>query len=1772
MTQTNLEPIQSDQGGFTLKNILTLLVLVVILAGGLYFRTIGVNWDEDKHLHPDERFFTWVTTDITPVDSLSNYFDTAKSTLNPHNVGHGFFVYGTLPLFMVRYLADAAHLSGFDAITILGRQVSSLLDLLTVLVVFLIGLRLYNRRVGLLAAAFYACAVLPIQLSHFYTVDTFMTFFAFLAVYFSVLIMTEKEDQPTAPAAIPAEGEAPAAKKSLMDELLPYLLFGLAAGMAAACKINAGAVAVLLPAALLVRVVKEGKTSQKKVFTYLGYLVVAALVAIIAFRVFQPYAFNGPGFLNLSINEAWTSNIKELMNQASGDVDFPPALQWARRPVWFGLSNMVGWGLGYPLGILACLSFIWMGWRIWKGEWDRHFLLWIWTFLYFIWQGTAWVSSMRYLILLYPSLAILAAWGVDALWKKGKASETFSGFWRVFAWGTGAGVVLLTLLYAFAFTRIYDRSMTRVEASRWIFQNIPAAINLKLDTGNGIFMHPLPYRQGVTIYPGQSLLIAFQPRITAAVTQISIAHLQDQSGGTALKTIGYDIYDAANPEQILGSTMLVNEFIPRGEDQPVQVLFPEPVPVEAGHTYYLRASMLVGEANLLAYGSVILSYVTTDSKNETQPLLNLAQRIDANQPYSMTITALSSGTVQEVLLDDVVDVLALPEEKTLHLTISAEGDQPMTASASISGSFIPDATGHGQSYTLTLDQPLQMVEGTHYIFSMEVKGPGSLGLYGSMPVHESSWDDALPQSVDNFSPYDTMGGLYRGDLNFEMYWDDSEAKLARFINNLDQADTIFISSNRQWGTTIRVPERYPLTIEYYRELLGCPEQEDLFWCYSVAKPGMFHGNLGFDLVQVFQSEPDLGPIELNSQFAEEAFSVYDHPKVMIFRKRADYSPEKMREILRAVDLSHVQHITPKQAGKVQTEAPSLMMTEERAQQQQAGGTWSDLFNRESPLNQSPALAVIVWYLVIMVLGWLVYPVTRLTFPGLRDRGYPLSRMIGLLLLAFFNWMLGSLGIPFSRETITMVIVAMVVVSLVLAWIQREALRRDIRERWQSILCVEIVFLVFFVLFLLVRMANPDLWHPYKGGEKPMDFSYFNAVIKSTTFPPYDPWYTGGYLNYYYYGFMVSGVLVKWLGIIPATAYNLILPTWFAILGASAFSVVWNVIQSLRRDQKEQGFAIQMGSAAAVMMGVVGNLGTIRQYWHSFQRLAAPGGNIEVADFFTRWSWSFEGFFKWLNGTPLSFYPGDWYWVPSRAIPGEPITEFPFFTFLYGDPHAHLFALPITVTALAWAASVVLGRGRWGEENGKHKWLSLCVSLFTAAVVIGALYPTNTWDYPVYLAVAVVALIYAIWRMELPENWPGLIDHKVIRVVLSLVLPGILALLTRALYLPYYNNYGLAYGLDQFYFWEGDKTPFWSYMTHWGFFLFIIFSWLIWEAIDWMMHTPMTSLTKLRPFKGLIWGLVITFLAVVIFFGMSVQLPISGWDITLGLGVHMAWVPLLLGAMTLTLILRPDQPDAKRFILFLVGTAMVITLVVELMALGGDLGRMNVVFKFYVQAWVLLAISAAAGLGWIFEKILTWRSSWIISFMSVLVLLTVGVMLFPIVGGRDKMGDVTSNQTPFTVDGMAYMQYATYAENGTPMDLSQDYRGIQWMQDNVKGSPVIVEANVPEYRWGNRYTIYTGLPGVIGWNWHQRQQRSAWKADYRITDRIGEIERFYNTTSIEEASAFLEKYNIKYIVVGQLERIVYPGGLVKFETPDITAPWYEVYRDQSTVIYEVNPKP
>ena len=381
---------------------------------------------------------------------------------------------------------------------------------------------------------------------------------------------------------------------------------------------------------------------------------------------------------------------------------------------------------------------------------------------------------------------------------------------------------------------------------------------------------------------------------------------------------------------------------------------------------------------------------------------------------------------------------------------------------------------------------------------------------------------------------------------------------------------------------------------------------------------------------------------------------------------------------------------------------------------------------------------------------------------------------------------------------------------------------------------------------------------------------------------------------------------------------------------------------------------------------------------------------------------------------------------------------------------------------------------------------------------------------------------------------------------------LLAGLSLLLYQPFSSWYGQGY--NKIIPWTSDRTPFWSYLTHWGVFLFIIVSWMAWETVDWMATTPVSALNRLRPYAGLIRA------------GLAALVIMIA--VLLVTGVQIAWLALPLAVWAGVLLFRPGLPDAKRAVLFMIGTALLLTLFVEVAVLQGDIDRMNTVFKFYLQAWTLLGLSAAASLVWLLPTFaLSWRPALKNAWQVALVVLVAGAALFPLMASPDKIRDRMAKDAPPSLDGMAYMAYASYSESETPMDLSQDYRAIQWMQRNVKGSPVIVEANTPEYRWGTRFTIYTGLPGVVGWNWHQRQQRAV-TPDSWVFDRVDAIGAFYNADNRAEVEKFIQRYSVKYIIVGQLERILYTAsGIEKFAewNGDL---WHEVYRDGQTVIYEI----
>ncbi len=847
-------------------------------------------------------------------------------------------------------------------------------------------------------------------------------------------------------------------------------------------------------------------------------------------------------------------------------------------------------------------------------------------------------------------------------------------------------------------------------------------------------------------------------------------------------------------------------------------------------------------------------------------------------------------------------------------------------------------------------------------------------------------------------------------------------------------------------------------------------------------------------------------------------------------------------------------LTPKQAGDFK----SLLLPERAWENQKQSGTWSELFDSKTWYNQSGVGAVAVWYLALSVLGWTVYPLIRRALPGLPDGGYPLARTAAMLLLAYLSWLAGSVGIPYSQSVIWTIYLLLAAVGIGLAVTRRRQLAENLRANWRTYLNAELVFLAAFLLVLLVRYGNPDLWHPFKGGEKPMDFAYFNAILKTVSFPAYDPWYAGGYINYYYFGFVFVGTLVKMLGIVPALAYNIVLPTVFAMIAAGAYSIAWNLFRAWEeRKGPATGVKFRVpawfaGLSGALLAALLGNLGTVRMIIEGMQRLAAQDAFSREVGFFTKAAWTFEGFGQLLSGTGLPFGIAEFYWQPSRVIPAlnevEPITEFPWFTTIYADLHAHFMALALVFLALAWVLSVVFskawkGVGRWGVGWG----------FVFAGISIGVLRPTNTWDLPTYLALGVVAVFYAILRYRTPPGWMVKRTSPLVASVLQAAAAAIgLVILVLLLYQPYARWYGLPY--SEISIWEGTRTPITSYFVHWGVFLLILVFWMGWETRQWMASTPLSALRKLEPYQNLIWGVLGFVLLLMVV--MAVFLDVR---------IHFLAIPLALWAGLL--LLRPGIGDSKRIVLFMVGTALFLTIFVEVFVLSGDIARMNTVFKFYLQAWVLLAVSSGAAFGWTIGELPKWSGSWQSAWRIGIAVVLLGAVLFPLTATTAKIQDRMSDQAPSTLDGMAFMRTSEYPDEGGVVDLSEDYRAIRWMQENISGTPVIVEANTPLYRWGSRFSIYTGLPGVLGWDWHQTQQRG-FSPVSEIADRQQDIQMFYLMDDRELAENFLREYGVGFIVVGQLERNYYPGaGLTKFERLDGEL-WDEIYRDGQTVIYQV----
>lgn len=969
------------------------------------------------------------------------------------------------------------------------------------------------------------------------------------------------------------------------------------------------------------------------------------------------------------------------------------------------------------------------------------------------------------------------------------------------------------------------------------------------------------------------------------------------------------------------------------------------------------------------------------------------------------------------------------------------------------------------------------------------------------------WDDALPLPLPGARP-----NLYE-TLSFDLYRDrDHEEAFSYIASVLQETDYIILSSNRLAASIPRLPWRYPVAIEYYRLLDA--------------------GQLGFQLVHHGLDYPRLGPLSFPDLSADESFRVYDHPEVRIYKKVEELSIAELRERF-APALA--------QPWSPTREPPSgdlMLRTPLDAQSR----SWDLDLGWSASLTSSGAGAVVVWLVVLSLLQVATLPLTLTIFRSFPDLGWGFGRLLGLLLTGYVVWIFASLQV--AEFTVGWIVGLSVALGggIWVVWRSHlPGLVTEVRARWRLIVATELVFLGVFGLFLCLRALNPDLWQTYFGGEKPMEMAYTSAIARSPSFPPYDPWFAGGIMNYYYYGFYLFALLWKVTGIPPEIAFQLSVATLAGLLGTGVFSLSSAMVTRLLSLQRAR-WAVATGLLGVFLFVLIGNLDAARQM---------------------------------LTGRSLTVD----FWQSSRVVDFA-ITEFPYFTMSWADLHPHAIALPLTVLLIALAYQWLCRAHDVPEERAPW-WLWSGV----ATVVGGSIAVTNAWDLPFTVLMLGAGLVAAAVSTG---------NQPVRSVGLGLAHWAAIVVAGRVLFAPFFDRFvALVSGVERTRF----GTPLAQYSVHYGIYLAILIAAGLAVALARIRLNRRVAVSAglgaCAGLLGLLLGALISgsvalFPALVIALiggtAVSAILPhllrtetdwtaiVPGLWVALLIGITAPYRPtaaLLLGIVVVATafwIRVRHQPGPSLVAISVVGAAG-ITLGADLLYVvddlsGSDWERMNTVFKFYLEGWTLYALAATVALAWLIHHVVSAsppplgfvagplarkrrraesdtsgptapgvaRAGLLIS----VVLITAG-LAYPLFATGARLAErMPGSPAHLSLDGLEWMRSSWITNaRGERIDFSGDYAAIQWLRENAQSTPILLEASIGPYRGnGSRFSAATGFPDVLGWDRHERQQREAPEIDQRLHD----VRRIYTSTDVDEKRALLRRYRVRYVVVGDVERL------------------------------------
>ena len=721
----------------------------------------------------------------------------------------------------------------------------------------------------------------------------------------------------------------------------------------------------------------------------------------------------------------------------------------------------------------------------------------------------------------------------------------------------------------------------------------------------------------------------------------------------------------------------------------------------------------------------------------------------------------------------------------------------------------------------------------------------------------------------------------------------------------------------------------------------------------------------------------------------------------------------------------------------------------------------------------------VWWFMILGLGIISMPLTMIFFHRFQDSGWIFSKAIGIAFSGWFMWYLSSIKwMKFSESNTRVTVFLFFLCNLAVLFLQIKKLRekqkqplpdlqeekRGIRERLLSIMTEELLFYILLLLWVYIRTFRPEAY----GTEKFMNYGFMSSMMRTEYFPPKDFWLSGTNLNYYYFGQYLSTYLTKLSGLTVPKTYNLmmmLLPSLSFVMSASiAFELSKLYFKrktvSLRKKRV-------LSTVSAGLSGIA----------------VTFASNLHYPIF----AWVMPKI-KGFLGLELNDY---WFANSTRYIGYNPETadktihEFPAYSFVLGDLHAHVINLMFVFTVLALLIAYLQHRSFWMDktlEKQTVKSWSWKKEVFSKEVwllgfFIGLFHMTNYWDFPIYYVVAGAILLFS----------NGIFQSFRIKALFTTAIQGVLVLVIANLVcLPFtlsFDQISSVFNIAM------SATPVYQFIILWG------------------LPVVVVAYFCISRYLRLQWN-------------GKIEIPLKAQ-----LSTDLEEVPEKKKNRLFQFL---EQLKAEDLFLVTVGLcALGLIVLPELFYVkdiyGGDYKRANTMFKLTYQAFALFGIVMGVLLPRMLIMSRKFFEKFVAGFTLVLLLCT-STYIVEAVGAW--YGNIFDYKRDRTLDGSVFVN----------KESKEDARAIAWLNNNIEGQPVVLEVNGDSYTYYQRVSVLTGLPTVLGWRTHEWLWHGSDSADYPSDqqERVDHIKTIYTSKNKDLVVYLLSKYNVEYIYVGKCE--------------------------------------